>query len=265
MRLDLYTKNTRKTYKSMIRRYVQPLFEGIEEPLTVEKIEEATGTFVVEKALELRPSTLNTILVLIRREAQDRGLTINLRDHARFLNSVPKEVKVKALAPKEVEEVLDVAEQLLDKNQYAGILLGAHAGLRVSEASDLQLEDLDFQKRTILIRRSKNKMSRVVPMSQRLYEGLTFIVKSGKFNIADPERLNKGLREVLEKVGVAEEITFHGLRHSFATLLLENGRSIKEVQTLLGHRSAKTTIDVYWNHLPIVFDFSILPGERKRT
>jgi integrase len=49
------------------------------------------------------------------------------------------------------------------------------------------------------------------------------------------------------KAGIREDFTFHTLRHTFATLALEAGRSPKLVSTTLGHASLATTLNIYWN------------------
>lgn len=46
-------------------------------------------------------------------------------------------------------------------------------------------------------------------------------------------------------VGVVIDLKLHDLRHTFASALIEEGQSIKYVQTVMGHASAKTTLDVY--------------------
>lgn len=57
--------------------------------------------------------------------------------------------------------------------------------------------------------------------------------------------LSKHFKKLIREYGFPEEITFHKLRHSFATTLLENGESLKTVQELLGHATIETTGNIY--------------------
>ena len=74
------------------------------------------------------------------------------------------------------------------------------------------------------------------------------LLKDGKFGYE--------LRAARRRAGLPESITFHDLRHFFASALIHAGCSVKQVQAALGHKSAKVTLDVY-GHL--------WPGEEDRV
>jgi len=126
------------------------------------------------------------------------------------------------------------------------------AGLRVSEASRLRLEDLDRVRKMIHLRGAKGKKDRYTMLSEKvmkeLYEYLK-VYKPMKY-LFEGERVGKPLstrsiqhvfERAVEKAGIRKHVSVHTLRHSFATHLLEQGTDLRYIQELLGHASSKTT------------------------
>ena len=65
--------------------------------------------------------------------------------------------------------------------------------------------------------------------------------KVGRHHISDTA-IQEAVKTGLNKAGIAKHASFHTLRHSFATHLLQNGVNIREVQELLGHKNVETTM-----------------------
>lgn len=125
------------------------------------------------------------------------------------------------------------------------------AGLRVSEVTKLRVEDIDFDRKLIHLKMAKGKKDRLTLLSEKLIPDLKNLVffKKSKDLLFESERggvlstagLQKTFKQALKNAGIKKSATFHSLRHSFATHLLENGTDIRYVQELLGHQNIKTT------------------------
>lgn len=128
------------------------------------------------------------------------------------------------------------------------------AGLRISEAANLKLQDVSFESRMIFIHHGKGAKDRMIPINMKLYTILEEYVK-------DRKRLNKnsiffftsvqgdegiGKRAVTNHIRMVREklkISFsaHTLRHAFARLMLEGGCDIYTLSKIMGHSKITTT------------------------
>ena len=143
----------------------------------------------------------------------------------------------------------------LDNKKHKAILFTAYsAGLRVSEVVNLQLKDIDSDRMQIFIERAKGKKDRYVMLSPVLLDILREYIKTctpppvryifesptpgEPYSDRSAQRIFQMARE---KAGIAKAVSFHSLRHSFATHLLEKGIDIRFIKDLLGHFSIKTT------------------------
>lgn len=125
------------------------------------------------------------------------------------------------------------------------------SGLRVSEVTGLRVGDLDFEKRLLFVRRGKGDRDRVSVLPEKIVEDLRFLCKgrgvgepvfeSQRGGRLSSRTAQKVFEAALSRAGISKKATFHSLRHSFATHLLENGTDIRYIQELLGHASIRTT------------------------
>ena len=134
------------------------------------------------------------------------------------------------------------------------VLMAAYgAGLRISEACSLCVEDIDSSRGLIHIRDGKRGRDRYVVLSPRLLLCLREYWRVAKpqgpyifegrlpGRHVDPSTIRKALERAARKVGLRKRATPHQLRHAFATHLLENGTDIRVIQVLLGHGSIRST------------------------
>ena len=151
-----------------------------------------------------------------------------------------------------VEEVLRLFECTGNRKHRLLLMLAYSGGLRISEVVNLELADVDSRRMVIHLRAAKGKRDRVVMLSEVFLEELRdyyrrYRPKRWVFEGQTGERysvrsIQLVFRAAVKKAGIRKRITFHGLRHCFATHLLEGGTDLRRIQELLGHRSIKTTL-----------------------
>lgn len=149
------------------------------------------------------------------------------------------------------QEIQKIIETVKNSKHRLMIALSYGAGLRVSEVINLEKQDIDTDELSVLIRDAKGGKERISIIPEKLTNDLQNIMAGKKKNdyLFESERGGKlttrTAQAVFEKTLKLAEIqkpaTFHSLRHSFATHLLENGVDIRYIQKLLGHASITTT------------------------
>jgi integrase len=154
-----------------------------------------------------------------------------------------------------------------DPKFYPVMLLSLHAGLRRGEIFGLSCGDVDLLKGRIRVAHSysgptKSGKTRFIPMSKDLTNVMVaardLAFRNSQELIFERFDPNPRLRRILRFAGLPK-LRFHDLRHSFATLALEAGKSPKEVQMWLGHSSVATTLSIYWNLIDQTSNVDFLP------
>jgi site-specific recombinase XerD len=135
------------------------------------------------------------------------------------------------------------------------LVLTYSSGLRVSETVTMRLRDIDFDRKLVIVRQGKGRKDRCTILSDRAAELMKSYIeiyrpsvwmfegrrKRDHITVRSAEHL---FETAVHRAGIIKHVTFHSLRHSFATHLLENGIDIRYIQELLGHKSVRTT-EVY--------------------
>lgn len=149
------------------------------------------------------------------------------------------------------EEIQKLLDSIVNFKHRFLISLAYGAGLRVSEAVALRVKDIDFDQGMVWVRRGKGEKDRVTLLPEKLKNGLRVLIegREGQSYVFESARggeltarsAQKIFEHALHKTEIKKTATFHSLRHSFATHLLENGVDIRYVQELLGHQNIRTT------------------------
>lgn len=152
------------------------------------------------------------------------------------------------LSREEIAQIINVTKNLKHKLL---ISLAYGSGLRVSEVINLKIKDVDIDGLCLLIREAKGGKDRMSILPEKLKHDLVrlMIGKNSEDCLFESERGGKLTTRTaqvvftrsLKLVGIKNPATFHSLRHSFATHLLENGVDVRYIQKLLGHASITTT------------------------
>jgi len=149
------------------------------------------------------------------------------------------------------DEILRILDCISNPKHRLMVALAYGSGLRISEVMSLKAKDLLLAEGTIHIKDAKGKKDRLSIIPDKLRFELEAIVLSKSPNdyLFYSERggkltartVAKIFRKAKKEAGITKDATFHSLRHSFATHLLENGTDIRYVQSLLGHNNIRTT------------------------
>ena len=123
-------------------------------------------------------------------------------------------------------------------------------GARVSEFVSLKVSDLFFDEQMILIEKGKGGKSRYVPVLPELAQELKthlgsrqtgYIFESNRHTKFTARRIQQIVKETAEQAGIKKKVHPHLLRHTVATLLLEKGMPLEQIQKFLGHSKIETT------------------------
>lgn len=149
------------------------------------------------------------------------------------------------------EEIKQIIDQTVNFKHRLLLSVAYAAGLRVSEVVRLRVRDIDFDALTIMVRQGKGKKDRLTVFSASLSSDLRklaagksgndYLFESGRGGRLTETSAQKIFYQSVRRVGIKKLATFHSLRHSFATHLLENGVDVRYVQELLGHSNIRTT------------------------
>lgn len=249
MALQKYSPKTVKSYERCVAEYLKYVREngdgGDMDPK--EWDQETVRQFLVE--VEKRGcsgSTLNVYLQAIHFFVY-RILGIREFINIRFARR-PKKLPV-VLSREEIKRILDVIQ---NRKHNLMVALAYGSGLRVSEVVSLKVRDVDVKEGILSLRHAKGGKDRITIIPKKLCNDILRMMagKTGDDYLFDSERGGKLNVRTAQKIfelariraNINKNASFHSLRHSFATHLLEDGVDVRHIQELLGHQDIQTTM-----------------------
>lgn len=277
---------TLRSYEENLRIHLLPLFGRTKLRLLARG---RIKSFLVAKRKEgLSRNTVRIIHATLRamlNYAIDDGVIIHnpadkLGRQLRLTSSpTERDSEIKAFDRLQLTRFMDTAA-VSEPEYYPLFFMLARAGLRLGEAFALTWEDLDFESRQIRVEQAvsagslsttKSRRSRDVDMSAQLRDvlrnlksrrleqmlieareaTLSWVFVNGAGHRMDQSRVSKVFKRIVKAAELPLHYTPHCLRHTFASLLLQQGESPAYVQRQLGHASIQLTVDTYGRWLPM--------------
>lgn len=242
LRLRRYSKQTLKSYLFCLREYFLFLQDGDLAKADVGMVRKfLLGMEAAGKASQTVNLYLNAIKFFYREVVgYGRGIDLKFAKRSKKLPVVLTR-----------DEILKVIDNIKNIKHRLFIALAYGAGLRVSEAVDLRVRDLNLEEGTIHIKQAKGQKDRITLFPEKLIaemknfiafaDGGRYVFASERGGKLTSRTMQIIFNRALKSAEIFKPATFHSLRHSFATHLLENGVDIRYVQALLGHQNIRTT------------------------
>jgi len=240
-----YPPNTIRTYTSMMETFLKFVAPKEANQCDASDLISMVNEYILPRGLSY--SFQNQLISAVKkfykeicREVINPGELTRPRTRHKLPNVLSKE---------EVKRVLTAS---VNEKHRTILSLIYGCGLRRSEVIMLEPDDIDRDRMLLTVRQSKGFKDRIVPISAKLVAMIdsyqqryrpTAYLFEGQHQ-GDPystTSVEKVFRMACDKAGIKKNITLHGLRHSYATHLLESGTDLRYIQELLGHKSSKTT------------------------
>lgn len=238
-----FSESCAKTYAYYVTWFLKQYRE-----LSIDNVKDVMLTVPVEhfaKRLKIYEAIRCFARYLIEQEELDAGFLERVKRYKPKRHIPPKKITVDESS---IERLLQVCDTALDR---IIVELLSQTGLRVTEACQLQCEDIDLEKCFLTVKRAKWGKTRRVGLTQRAREAVEKYLE--KRPIVSSQRLlvtangqpieRYGVRTRLAKLGRRAEVkvTPHSLRRAFVTLNANKGRPLVMLQIACGHSDIATT------------------------
>ena len=245
LRSKRYSENTIITYSEALKSFLVFYRDKVVKDISNEDVIVYNNKYILKNNLSAsyQNQTINAIKLFFR-IIHDSKVVVDELHRPKNAKKLPI-----VLSKEEAFKLIDVTTNLKHKTLLALIY---SAGLRISEAINMKLTDIDSQRMLIHVKNAKGKKDRYTLLSTKvlgflkeyytIYKPTTYLFEGQYGEQYGSRSAQAVLQQSAKKAGISKQISLHTLRHSFATHLLENGTDLRYIQDLLGHSSPKTTM-----------------------
>ncbi|RKZ30366.1 hypothetical protein DRQ36_05840 [bacterium] len=242
-----YSKSNKapKTYRADptgIRNMLKFFGDRLLSEITPQLIEE----YKAKRLETVKPASINrelaTLSNMFTKANQWQIVSVNPMKEVGKLKGPPG--RIRYLSYDEIERLVNVSAPHLKPI----IITALNTGMRKSEILNLRWENVDLERRVIIVRETKNNEIRILPINEPLYGVFKTLPSRNKNEWIFPGKNGKPIGSVktafktaLRKSGI-KDLRFHDLRHTFASYLVMGGVNLRTVQQLLGHKDIKMTM-----------------------
>lgn len=263
---------TLQRYRELMVRHALPVIGALElrklRPLHIERM----LLHIREKGLSER-TALHVYRVLYT--ALEQAIKWQIVDRNVAASVIPPKPPKKAVEPPDPADIARLLEAVRDTEIEIPTVVAIGTGMRLGEALGLRWRDVDLEAgsarvlQTIQVDRSfgtpkTHRSTRPIGLPQFVIDALkTHRRRQNELRLVagdawhdldliscrpdgtplDPRRISRLFSATAEKLGLG--YTFHGLRHAYASLMLQSGVDLKVISSLLGHSSIGITADLY--------------------
>ena len=238
LRLRGYSNSTNYLYLNNFKKFANNFKLRIDN-LTYNEICEYVLNECKDKSHSFQNGLINTIKFYFEKVRYRKRKYYKI-DRPKQFSKLPQVIDHK--------EIMQSINNINNIKHKSIISLAYSCGLRVSEVCNLKIKDIDSKRMIIKINCSKGKKDRIVPLSQNMlfllrkyykqFKPKTYLFESCK---EDKKYSTRSCQEIWKKYKINQQSTFHTLRHSCFTYLLENGVDIRIIKDIAGHNNIKTT------------------------
>ncbi len=239
-----YSKSTIKSYTNLFEEFINYYFRLDINTINEKQIIEFLRYLVTERKISAsyQNQAINAIKFYFEK-------VLGGQRKFYFIDRPRREHKLpEVLSTDETKQLFAVVE---NKKHLAILLLGYSAGLRLGEIVRLKIADIDRDRMQIRVVQSKGKKDRYAKLSVKFlvvmdeyiekYHPKVFLFEGADGDEYSPRSIQNMIRDNVAKTSIKKHVTFHTLRHTFATHSLENGTDLRYIQSMMGHESSKTT------------------------
>lgn len=200
-------------------------------------------------------------------------------------NSTPPSINSREMGIWSIEEIEKFLNSCREKRHYLTFLLAIYTGMRRGEILGLKWSDIDFNKKILSVNRSlvhipnmgyvltnpktkhskrqvpipnfvinelichKNSQDEWIDLVGPLYNDNDLVICTNTGAFQDPRNVVRVMKRIIKKSGVTD-IRFHDIRHTHASILIDQGVDIVKISKRLGHANPRITLEVYAHLLP---------------